>query len=570
MRTTKQILTGAVCALLSVAVQGSVAMADDLAPSPSSAEPTVTQTSYGLVPLRGRRVYCPPVAPNYCPPAPTPPVSAEGTPTVPSPSPSEPDTTNAANTAPNTDLNAIVNNPNANTNPLSNPQPTANSRGVPGMIGDFFGGATINTSTSNATVYKIDAFGNVLNPIYSGGHFVGYSTNMSNTLTLDPIITTGPFGHQLVSDSVHGHGMNLVTAGTATVDGIGGVAVFNVTSPANTGGMDPSLTTGRTKLTEGASPIPRDRVFFNYSYFGGTQLTSSGIAVNRYTPGFEKTFFNGNASFEVRMPFASTLGSNIDQTTGVVNPTDLQFGNLTTYSKALLYQDQTFALSIGSGMSLPTANNINIYTGPTQTLHISNDSVHILPYIGGVYTPSDRLYTQGILQFDTDLNGNRVDSSVNAQGIPFAGSNGLQNGLQKVGTFRDSTYLYASISTGYWVYRSSTPTFAGITGFSPIGELHYNRSLSPGNVIGGAFDPATANIVTNIYGQPYSNNEILNGVVGGNVLFGSNKILTTGYTFPLGMGVDKQFAGEFRMMFNWYFGGGYNSSTLTRSGRAVF
>ena len=46
---------------------------------------------------------------------------------------------------------------------------------------------------------------------------------------------------------------------------------------------------GRMKIAENGSPIPRDRVFFNYSYFDNV-LTPGGTNVNRFSPGLRKHF----------------------------------------------------------------------------------------------------------------------------------------------------------------------------------------------------------------------------------------------------------------------------------------
>ena len=156
---------------------------------------------------------------------------------------------------------------------------------------------------------------------------------------------------------------------------------------------------------------------------------------------------------------------------------------------------------------------------------------------------------------DFDTNGNRVYSNTDVLGQ-------TSTTLGKVGTFQDASFLYASMSAGYWVYRSQTPGSAGLTGFSPVAELHYNRSMQRGDVVRDSYNNP-------IYGQQFTNVEVMNAVVGANMLFGRNKILTAGYTAPLGMGVDRQFNGELRVMFNWYFGGG-NSSPLTRAGRVQF
>src|SRR5262245_3521408 len=62
---------------------------------------------------------------------------------------------------------------------------------------------------------------------------------------------------------------------------------------------------GLTKISDDNNPLPRDRVFFDYDYFNRVPLTSSGFNVHRFSPGFEKTFFDMRASIEVRFPFAS-------------------------------------------------------------------------------------------------------------------------------------------------------------------------------------------------------------------------------------------------------------------------
>jgi len=422
------------------------------------------------------------------------------------------------------------------------------------FLGDFFGGSTVSSALGHVNIGDVvqDRYSPSL---YSIGPIAGVPNHfqtLGSPFTQGPGDTLVPLGHSSVLFNPPANG---------SPPNPQNVQVFEVQRQLNTGGggLDPSTVTGGAKLAEGGSPIPRDRVFFNYNLFNDVALSSPGIQVNRYMPGFEKTFFNGVGSVEVRVPFASTLSTNFDVNSGVANPTDLQFGNVVIYSKALLYQSKTFAASSGLGFSLPTANNVNIYNGQTQLLHIQNNSVHLLPFVGGVYTPNDRFYSQGLFQLDFDTNGNTVDSFTNSQGLP-------QQSSQKVGTFRDATFLFASVSTGYWIYRSQTPGTFGLTGFSPTAELHYNRSLNSGDIINQSID----NTMTAVYGQSFSNLEVLNGVLGANMIFGRNRILSMGYVAPLGMGVDKQFAGEFRLMFNWYFGGSGNSSPFTRVGGAQF
>ena len=69
----------------------------------------------------------------------------------------------------------------------------------------------------------------------------------------------------------------------------------------------------RFKMAEDTSPLPQDRVFFDYSYYHDVPINSPNpnINVNSYTPGFEKTFLDGLVSFELRLPMATTLDNNV-------------------------------------------------------------------------------------------------------------------------------------------------------------------------------------------------------------------------------------------------------------------
>ena len=59
---------------------------------------------------------------------------------------------------------------------------------------------------------------------------------------------------------------------------------------------------GLTKIADDNSPLPRDRVIFDYDFFGGVPLGTGGVDVHRFSPGIEKTFFDGLASIEFVFP----------------------------------------------------------------------------------------------------------------------------------------------------------------------------------------------------------------------------------------------------------------------------
>jgi hypothetical protein len=126
----------------------------------------------------------------------------------------------------------------------------------------------------------------------------------------------------------------------------------------------PLNSAGRSgKLSENDSPIPQDRVFFNYNHFHNvfqlneTPLTTTGATVlrqeplDRYTLGGEKTFLDGWTSIEVRMPFNGIPDPQL-QTVGVEADS---IGNLTVVLKALLSMSDTTAVGAGATRSFAWA-----------------------------------------------------------------------------------------------------------------------------------------------------------------------------------------------------------------------
>lgn len=304
--------------------------------------------------------------------------------------------------------------------------------------------------------------------------------------------------------------------------------LIDVPSPSAGGGV-----VGRIKMAENTSPMPRDRVFFNYSYFNNVPLFPGGVDVNRFTPGFEKTFFDGMASFELAAPFATTLDSDIF-TDAATDTSNMEFGNLTMALKALLYRSEYWATSVGLAVAVPTASDIRVQTAAgTPLVRIDNQAVHLMPFIGSLYTPNDRFFAQGFLQFDVDANGNPV--YVNTTGA----------GLERAGRQNGAAFMYSSIGAGYWLYRSPNPYVTGLTGMAGMAELHYNRSLESTDVVtAGNFR----------IGNRASSIDMLNIVVGSSFWFGHNKSITAAYATPIGNSTDRAFDGEFRLMLNWYFG----------------
>lgn len=306
---------------------------------------------------------------------------------------------------------------------------------------------------------------------------------------------------------------------------------------------------GVMKLAENTSPIPRDRVFLSYNYFDNVNMIPGGLAVNRLTPGFEKTFFDGRTSVELRIPMATTLSSNTTYNQGNFNSNispvnfdsnQYELGNLTMFFKGLIYQDEQFALSTGLGVAAPTADGLEIatqYGDPVAT--ITNQSWHLLPFVGAVYTPSDRWYAQGMMQIDISTNGSSVFAP-----DPYGN-------LTKIGHINDPNYLFSSVGTGYWFYDAADQSSL-LTRASAFTELHFNNSLQATDTVRN-FDLTV--------GSRQDRIQTVNAVIGTNLILHQNKSLMLGYVAPLGGGSDRAFDGEFRLLFNWYFGAPLNRAT---------
>ncbi len=281
------------------------------------------------------------------------------------------------------------------------------------------------------------------------------------------------------------------------------VAAVNLANPSG-GGL-----VGRNNYFDNGSPLPNDRVFFDYNHVGafnnglGTQFD-----INRYVFGVEKTFLNGFGSVEVRVPFAGT--ANSDQTGGQGLALDnAEFGNVGLLLKGTLFRNANWIVSAGMGVSMPTADDSRILVGGQSVIEIRNDAWLLQPILGAAWAPNDRFYAQAGLQFDFDANGNPV--YVRQPG----------GDLTNRGILTDQTYLYASGAVGYWLYKADSEFLSGV---SLQGELHYNRTLGNQD-----FVQTGSVLVTDLNG----NIDVLNATAGVNVVLRDQATLSLGVSFPL-------------------------------------
>jgi hypothetical protein len=299
----------------------------------------------------------------------------------------------------------------------------------------------------------------------------------------------------------------------------------------------PGADVGFVKLSENVSPLPRDRVYFNYSYFYNALIGDLRNDINRFTPGVEKTFADGWTSIEVRTPFAATVASTqtIDPSDpcGVADAQDVEFGNMSVIFKSVIAIGDTWAVTGGMQVMLPTADDVLVLGSPggPAVVRVDNQSTRLMPFTGFIWAPNETFFGQSLLQIDTAANGN-----------PAYLKTPGQNALDYVGQLEYPTFMYLSFSGGYWAYKSDVTR---LTGFAPIVEVHVNQAFEGSDVI-----------QTTQYrlGADYGVMSIVNGLVGCNFEWGRRSTLTFAYVTPFGGGVDRWFDGELRAFWNYRFG----------------
>lgn len=418
----------------------------------------------------------------------------------------------------------------------------ASSAAAPNMIGDFFGGIGVCEPVlvgqaifhSAASPLGNDDF-HLISPgnpaTFQGG--AGGSTGVAFAGNPGDLVGLGRPGQRFVAVPT-GQFVN-VNDPSETMGEFDNQQIFNIFTSMETEICVPSpgtSTVGRVKLAENTSPIPRDRVFMNYSYFHNVPLGPRGADVDRFVPGFEKTFFAGLTSIEMRFPFAATLDSNV-LSDGPTDTSNFEYGNMSLVSKTLLIQNQVWAFSGGIQVALPTADDVTVSTsGGTPLVLVENEAVHLMPFVGGLYTPNDRLFFQWFLQVDCNANDNPA-----AIRNPFVGA------LAPAGGLDDTDFMYLDLSLGYWLYRGSR--CSKISGLAPIFEVHWNSSLED-----TGFVEQDGIRVGNNAGQI----DLVNLVAGLVIECGGNTSVTAAYTGPAVGDEDRDFDGEFRLLFNHRFG----------------
>jgi hypothetical protein len=430
---------------------------------------------------------------------------------------------------------------------VSGPQAAA-----PNMIGDFFAGGSNRSTIVRHFVFQRLSFEEA-----SGGFYTVGRPNSNPAFSTDTRVALHSFPSEqavrvaqsqnptfpitAINDSAASLGgppNNFVPAGGTF---LGGTTEEIYVSPDSfyTSQFDvayvvdiptPGAIVGRTKIAEDTSPIPQDRIIFDYGFFNEVSLFPAGVNVHRFTPGFEKTFFSGWMSFELKIPMAVTTDSTAVQD-GTTDLSHAALGDMALTWKTLVIRREKLAISGGLTVAVPTADDTRVVLSDgTPLVSILNKAAHVAPFVGFLWTPNDRFFAQGFFQWDVEANPNPVYINRSGRGLEF------------VDYIHDTTLQFIDLGIGSWLYRGHE-RFRNLTGLAWTIEVHGNQSLKDADVVA----------VDNWRIGDFGNFNIWNLVVGSHLEFRDNTTLTVAYTTPLG-GRDRQFNGELRLMLNRYFG----------------
>jgi hypothetical protein len=271
-------------------------------------------------------------------------------------------------------------------------------------------------------------------------------------------------------------------------------------------------------------------VYFDYNHFENAMEAASfqgpakSISLDQYTFGIEKSFRDGLWSVDFRVPMNGAYGYEAPDITGGTH----HWGNLSLTFKRLLYTTDRFALGAGLGVGLPTGSDTRGRIGTTD-YEVLNDACYLLPYVGFMAQPTERIFVQTYLQFDVATLGN---------GVRFDNAG--------LGRYNDQTLMYLDVQLGYWLYRNQNASF--LTGLASVLEVHYTGTLQDTDVVSGnnGVDFLT---IGNMYNRVDSTNMTI-GLWG---KIGELSTLGVAGVVPLCNNQNRQFDGEIQIFFNRNF-----------------
>ncbi len=298
--------------------------------------------------------------------------------------------------------------------------------------------------------------------------------------------------------------------GTGTCLGFDGLLVATLAHP--------TLACSRLNVSEANSPLPTDRVYYSYRHFHNANKISAYqfsevLDLDQHTLAWENAFWDRTGSLEVRVPIEQRMRSDIFSiiapSFGVVDPLvapgdgrRAELGNISLVFKMLLWERETFAMSGGVGVTLPTAGDVNYQLAvdgeiaftnfPGLTADeaaafqavFANETVYIAPFLAWVVAPS-RWFHQGFLQFEAAANPSRV--TVDGDGATLFLQSGVPIGFYDYFTpvpvraeLFAQTLMRLNLGWGYILAESARGD--RLSQIAALFELHYTTTLQDANL----------------------------------------------------------------------------------------
>jgi hypothetical protein len=167
----------------------------------------------------------------------------------------------------------------------------------------------------------------------------------------------------------------------------------------------PVTSFGSFKISDNESAAPVDRVFATYNYFDVDGFHGNSSSINREMIGFEKTFFDGQASFELRAPLTQ-VGEGLGGTS--------DWDDLTLVFKYAPYLDRETGNVIAGGIAVTVPTGPDIVLGPYSSIN----STLIQPYVGYAFN-FGRFYVQGFSEIIIPTDNNLPTFIANDIGIGY-------------------------------------------------------------------------------------------------------------------------------------------------------
>ncbi|MBL9165677.1 MAG: hypothetical protein JNL18_23340 [Planctomycetaceae bacterium] len=293
---------------------------------------------------------------------------------------------------------------------------------------------------------------------------------------------------------------------------------------------NPSLSCSRLNISENNTAIPVDRAYFSYRHYeNAAQLRlfqfADSFDVDQFTAGYERTFWEGMASVELRAPLEARLRSDFvsaivvdppgpEGTADLVVPlgsggeTQLEAGNLSIILKAKLVEQDRFLLSGGLGATLPTASDVDVglalvgfpeiafanapnilaQSAGFSQYEFENETVYLSPFLAWVYAgPSRKWFHQGFLQIEAAANPASftaaggydnifTDLARNPVGVA---SYNIAPGFE--GKLQPQTLMRLNLGVGRELFAQ--PRADWLQRLAGLAELHYTTTLEDATLV---------------------------------------------------------------------------------------